>query len=409
MDDQLFSRVLAQYRTLRRHATARNALEVLAIVFLLASFAFWSVAYWQLLSPPALLSLQSVQVVVLALVFSLAAPVLWTALIPTTPAGQLLQKTQTRTAGFAVTVGAAIYLSYVAVRLLLQWLNSQPGVAENDLARFLAVALALAFILIPALAWTQVAPERWLAQIQQAHQVKRLELLQSGELALIRVKLLRAKQLAAAGWANLSPREEREIVETQRALFLSIADSQRAIAGTLRDAIGFDADFGIMSDAQVNDAMDYVAQQLEAKRIELPAYAEPDETITPITGARGSLVAAVPAIPRPAPAPAASAANRSESLRFAAELAGARRKLAGTWTARQLGETLGKSERSARERIQEWESAGLVARDADGANSWYFTESGVHNGDATYPAPRRVRQDRTIGRGAQTGRPAAAG
>ena len=307
MDDPFFSRVLAQYRTLRRHATARNALEVLAIVFLLASFAFWSVAYWQLLAPPALLSLQSVQVVVLALVFSLAAPVLWTALIPTTPAGQLLQKTQTRTAGFAVTVGAAIYLSYVAVRLLLQWLNSQPGVAENDLARFLAVALAIAFILVPALAWTQVAPERWLAQIQQAHQVKRLELLQSGELALIRVKLLRAKQLAAAGWANLSPREEREIVETQRALFLSIADSQRAIAGTLRDAIGFDADFGIMSDAQVNDAMEYVAQQLEAKRIELPAYAEPDETITPITGARGSLPAAAPATPRPAPAAAAPA------------------------------------------------------------------------------------------------------
>ena len=381
MDDPFFSRVLAQYRTLRRHATARNALEVLAIVFLLASFAFWSVAYWQLLAPPALLSLQSVQVVVLALVFSLAAPVLWTALIPTTPAGQLLQKTQTRTAGFAVTVGAAIYLSYVAVRLLLQWLNNQPGVAENDLARFLAVALAIAFILVPALAWTQVAPDRWLAQIQQAHQAKRLELLQSGELALIRVKLLRAKQLAAAGWANLSPREEREIVETQRALFLSIADSQRAIAGTLRDAIGFDADFGIMSDAQVNDAMDYVAQQLEAKRIELPAYAEPDETITPITGAWGSLVAAAPATPRPAPAAAApaglprqSAAVSRSQPQFAAEYDAARGQLAGVWSTADLGRVIGKSPRSALERVYAWERQGLVSREADGKGSYYFTE-----------------------------------
>src|SRR5215210_7940373 len=117
-----------QFRRLQRATVARSALDVVALIFLGCAFAFWSVAFWQLLDPPALLSLLSIQAVVLALVYSLATPLLWSMLVPTTPAGQLLQKTQWRTFGFAAIVGAAFFLSYQAEWMLEAWLYAQPAI-----------------------------------------------------------------------------------------------------------------------------------------------------------------------------------------------------------------------------------------------------------------------------------------
>jgi len=173
-------RMAGRYRQLQRATVARSALDVIALIFLGCGFAFWGVAFWQLLTPPALLSLLSVQAVVLALVYSLATPLLWSALVPSTPAGQLLQKTQWRTFGFAAIVGAAIYLSYQAEWMIETWLWNQPGIQEAGMARGLAISLSIGFILIPALAWTQLTPERWLQQIEQAHKVKKLEMTQRG-------------------------------------------------------------------------------------------------------------------------------------------------------------------------------------------------------------------------------------
>jgi hypothetical protein len=155
-----------QFRRMQRATVARSALDVIALVFLGCAFAFWSVAFWQLLAPPALLSLLSIQAVVLALVYALATPLLWSALLPSTPAGQLLQKTQWRTFGFAAIVAAALYLSVQAEWMIEIWLSAQSYVAEAGMARSLAFSLSIAFILIPALAWTQLTPERWLQQIE---------------------------------------------------------------------------------------------------------------------------------------------------------------------------------------------------------------------------------------------------
>jgi hypothetical protein len=139
----------APFRRIQRATVARSALDVIALIFLGCGFAFWGVAFWQLLAPPALLSLLSIKSVVLALVYSLAAPLLWSALVPSTPAGQLLQKTQWRTFGFAAIVAAAFYLTYEAEWMIELWLGSQPGVAESGFARSLAISLSIAFILIP--------------------------------------------------------------------------------------------------------------------------------------------------------------------------------------------------------------------------------------------------------------------
>jgi hypothetical protein len=179
------------------------------------------VAFWQLLTPPALLSLLSIQAAVLALVYSLAAPLLLSMLVPTTPAGQLLQKTQWRTIGFPVIVGCALFLAYQAEYMLELWLTAQTAVREAGFARPMAISLMIAFVVIPALAWVQLTPERWLAQIQQAHQVKKLEMQQRGELAIIKASILSAERKALIGWANLLPLEREEVFNTIRGLLMA--------------------------------------------------------------------------------------------------------------------------------------------------------------------------------------------
>lgn len=248
------------FRRMQRATVARSALDVIALIFLGCGFAFWGVAFWQLLGPPSLLSLLTIQTVVLALVYSLATPLLWSALVPSTPAGQLLQKTQWRTFGFAAIVGAAFYLTYQAEWMIELWLGSQPGVAEAGFARSLAISLSIAFILIPALAWTQLTPERWVQQIQQAHQVKKLEMQQRGELAIIKASLVRAETLAAIGWANLLPVEKEEAIATQRGLLMAASDTMRSIIRTL--GISSDLERSIMGDDEIAEHLDYVTREI---------------------------------------------------------------------------------------------------------------------------------------------------
>lgn len=258
----------ASFRRMQRATVARSALDVIALIFLGCGFAFWGVAFWQLLGPPAILSPLSIQAVVLALVYSLAAPLLLSMLVPTTPAGQLLQKTQWRTIGFPVIVGCACFLSYQAEYMIELWLYAQTAVREAGFARPMAISLTIAFVVIPALAWVQLTPERWLQQIQQAHAVRKLEIQQSGELAIIKTRMVWAKQKAAVDYANLLPLEQKEIMDTMRALFMSIGDTQRSIAGTL--GISADIERGMMDDTAIADHLDHVAHALTAREVALP-------------------------------------------------------------------------------------------------------------------------------------------
>jgi len=248
---------------LRRATVARSALDVVAMVFLGSSFAFWSVAFWQILFPPALLHPLMIQVVVLALVYSLASPLLLSALVPTTPAGQLLQKTQWRTVGFAAIIAAAVYLTWQGNKLIELWLLAQPGIAETQIARTLAISLSIAFVLVPALAWTQLTPERWLAQIQQAHQVRKLELQQAGEIAIIKARLLWAEQRAAMSYANMLPQEQQEIRDTLQGLLMGIADTQRGIARTLGISAELERVYPTLEDGEIADTMAYIAGKLD--------------------------------------------------------------------------------------------------------------------------------------------------
>ena len=83
------------YHRLRRASTGRNVLSLLASVFLLASFLFWGVLHYTVFVSPAGFAIpQIIVAAVMTVVYSLALPLLLSMLIPTTPAGQMLQRTQ---------------------------------------------------------------------------------------------------------------------------------------------------------------------------------------------------------------------------------------------------------------------------------------------------------------------------
>jgi hypothetical protein len=338
-----------QFRRMQRATVARSALDVIALVFLFSGFAFWSVAFWQLLSPPALLSLLSIQAAVLAIAFSLAAPLLLSMLVPTTPAGQMLQKTQWATVGFYVILAAAIYLVYQAEQLIELWLYAQPAVAEAGFERRLAIVLVISFVIVPALAWVQLTPERWMQQIQQAHQVKKLEMQQAGEIAIIRNNLIWLEEKALIGYVNLLPDEQRALLAGTEGLIKGINDQQRAIARLFGIHADIERDF--MGDADIEQAMRQVEQaagrhtitQIDApspaERAPAP-YTEPHKaaTMARVPGTQGN-------------------ARDDGEYTIAYERFGAEE----AWTVRDLAGVLKVAESTARKTKIAWEDAQLVS------------------------------------------------
>jgi hypothetical protein len=379
-----------RYRQMRRATVARSALDVIAMIFLGCGFAFWGVAFWQLLAPPAILSLLSIQAAVLALVYSLAAPLLLSMLVPTTPAGQLLQKTQWRTIGFPVIIGCALFLTYQAWSLIELWLSAQQGVAEGHFEGPLALSLTIAFVVVPALAWVQLTPERWVQQIQQAHQVKKLEIQQRGELAILKASLLRAKLLAARGWADLLPEERFEAIGSTRGLLMSIGDTQRDIVRTLGMSAELERD--IVGDREVADHIDYVAHALDVSPPS-PAIPAPPQRMRDLSPAESQRVIdqaftaaeqnAIPAAPQPRPtaagnsSPQRPAALRSAPQRYAVEYATAAQAFgSGLFNVAALAETLDMKDRTARDRLNVWLADGRAAK-SETQGHFYLTDREV--------------------------------
>src|SRR5204862_3625249 len=139
-----------------RQTTGRNALSTLASLFLVASFAFWGVLPWSVLVAPAGKAIpQIIVAVVMTLIYTFALPLLLSMLIPATPAGQLLQKTQWGTIGFWVIIPAVGFLIVHAYELMLAWFAAQPLIAEAGLANVYTISALVAFVVIVALAMVQ--------------------------------------------------------------------------------------------------------------------------------------------------------------------------------------------------------------------------------------------------------------
>jgi hypothetical protein len=367
------------YSTVRRATVGRNVLSVLGSVFLLASFLFWGVLHYTVFVSPAGFAIPQVIVaVVMTVVYSLALPLLLSMLIPTTPAGQMLQRTQWRTIGFPVVIGSALFLAWHARNLMLLWFSAQPLIAEAEQQSAYTLGALIAFVIIPALAWVQVTPERWLQEIQTAHLVRKLEIEQRGELAIIRARMVWAESKAAVSYARLLPAEQAEVRDTLKGLLMGISDNQRAIARTM--GIQGEVERSILGDAEIADSLSYVAEQLErpAQVIDrnLTYFDGPDRELDP----KGSNSAAPAHVdtrlqssePRGAP----DAARRRTSSGDDAYARAARAAFGVTpWTIKKLAARLQVGDTSARQLRDDWQTAGWIRETTLGR--WVFvTERG---------------------------------
>ena len=379
IENDLAARAFRKYVGAKRRAE-RSATDVLSGAFILSGIIFWAVAFWQLLSPPSLFSLLAIQALVLAFVTSVAAPLLWSALVPSTPAGQLLQRTQWATAGFVLSTAAAGYLSYFEYQLLAAWLSAQTVIAEAGMVGYFALAMLIAFILIPALGWVRVPFHQMLDQIQQAHEVRKLEVMQRAELAEIKNRVIWAETKALTAFANLLPQDQAFALATIEAMFGRITAGQREVARLAGVAADVEDQYAIVQDGEIVDRLRQLQYELGRREITGMAPRPDPIDVTP-AGGRVAQPDAIPASLRPAPAPARApespqrpAAPRSAPQRYAAELDAARGALAGVWSCADLAEALGVKERTARDRLNAWLDAGLVAA-TETAGRFYFTES----------------------------------
>ena len=245
MDDYL--------RTARRATVGVSALGWIALLCLIASIAFWMALFVTLLAPPKALSPQTIQAGLAVITFSLVQPLLWSMLLPSSPAGALLQKQTWRTPGYAATIAAALFLSYHSFRWLSMWWQAQPQIESAGEAGMLAITSMIAAVLLPALAWCVVTPEQWIAQIEQARHVKRIEHAMRMEEAAMRATYARGVALLNAGLSNLTIEQRKELAGILGGFARAQQEALIAIGRSWKDMYGVEAIMGGTPDAQLVD------------------------------------------------------------------------------------------------------------------------------------------------------------
>lgn len=365
-------------QTARRATVGKNALDALALLFLLASGAFWFVLHWSALVVPGAGLPQMVVAVVMTAIYALALPLLLSMLAPSTPAGMLLQKTQWRTWGFLLVIGSAMFLGFHARNLMLLWFSAQPVIEEAEQEAAYTIAAMIGFVVIPALAWVQATPEQWLSAIQQAHKVRKLEMEQEGEIAIIKARLLWAEERAAVSYASLLPAEQEEVRATLGGLLKGIADLQRDIANTVGARATVERSLGSLGDAEIDDIMSHIAVQLEkpAQALErfLPVYVgdadnarsdAPERTKPPQEDYTKSYEAM-----RTADRP-----RRSRTIPHEGEYTIAYERYGSEpWMVKDLATLLAIEPETAAKRRREWQQIGLVGNDGLSNGRYQFID-----------------------------------
>ena len=407
--------------------TGQELLFLLAIAFVFGFGVWWYQAWATLISPPSIISPQGIFTVMISAVYALVLPLFWSMLLPSSPAGWLLQQQTWAYPGQMAVMVASIVLSYFGGRAMYVWLVANgPALAETGMFYPALGAALVGAYLVPALQFAYMTPTQQLVRIKQAHEIKKLKILHGSELAVLETRLIWLKQKALVASANLLPASDlREVLETQRALFKSVTDSQRRIAltsGVSRDVM---ATMGLLEDEEVDESMqrveavllrpaehgDDLVRQLDAKLAELPEQeviefqpaarsvkseergghqdAAPAFSFADRgpgaqgAGGRGTHQDAAPALSPPSPSrpvpsesPQRPAAPRSDPQRYPIDYAAARNGLRewSAWTVATLADVLNMKERTARDRVNAWVEEGVV-EPCDTKGRFNFTES----------------------------------
>jgi hypothetical protein len=378
------------HQAARRATTAMSILDVGAWIGLFAGMLFWSNFFWLMLAPasPPELALM----LAMAAGYSVVLPMLLSTLVPSTPAGMLLQQTRWRTIGFAATVGVTGFLGYHALMILWGFWASKPNVLASGQDLPMAIGSLIIFVFVPALAWVQAVPDRWVAEVQAAMAVRKLTLAHEANIMAAKTEYLRTISLLRRGVANLSAAEHRELAGGLVMFQRAENEALGTIVDTLEAITGVSTGVRLVEDAALEQSYTDITTQL-GRLIAAPNEADYVEPAPASAPALPSVRARAPAEPwdgaeLPPPAPTRPDALEPVSVRptlhatvaqggagcatvaqggadgdpFAEFLATAQAKLAPTWTVKQLAEALGVSESQARSLANGWVDLEWVDR-----------------------------------------------
>jgi hypothetical protein len=195
----------------RRATMGTSVLGWVELACLILNSLFWGSLMLDLLVPPSIFSPQCLQAALSMVALALILPLFWSMLLPSSPAGRLLQKQSWATPGYVATTAAAIFLTWLAGVWLRAWWQAQPNVTEVGADMLLSISSLIAGILVPALSWCVTTPEQWIAAIEQARHVKRIEHTIKMEEAAMRAAYARAVSLLHADLTNLTIEQRREL------------------------------------------------------------------------------------------------------------------------------------------------------------------------------------------------------
>ncbi len=236
--------------------TAKSLLALLAFIAMGGSAVYW----WGVQSQ---LTDNMVVAGAFTAILVLAPPSLTSFLIPWSPGGMLLQKINAKTWGYAVIIGASLYLLYYSFEIQYSWWAAQPTVADTGLILQQVIIGIIGFILIPALLWTPVTTDELVEQVRQAHLVKRYELQTQADIAILRSTLLHAQEKALVGFANLTVDERAELAAVMQGLVSGIDQTLREIGQSVKTVSGATIPFHSLNDnEEIQKYLDYVYDSL---------------------------------------------------------------------------------------------------------------------------------------------------
>jgi hypothetical protein len=363
------------FQEVRRKTVGTSILGWIALLCLISAGAFWFMIFIQLITPPRLLSPQSVQVFILTIAFTLVLPLFWSMLLPSSPAGRLLQKQTWATPGYCVVIGAALFLTYYAGVWLRTWWYAQPSVVETGQDGFLTITSLITMIFLPALAWTIVTPEQWVAQIEQARQVRRLEQTLKLEDAAMRAWFARAVTLLNAELTNLTIEQRRELAGILGGFARIQQQAMESIAASWKDIYGIEAHLTMMPDTELLEQYRQVANVLAdssetlADTTEYAMLISPQQRIAAPSPTSHHTSQASPAGASPAPAPPPGKTIDMHALKAAQRALGAT-----VWDRHRLEQALNIRRSKALELIKEWREADCIQDIHNPAYHYQFVE-----------------------------------
>jgi hypothetical protein len=246
-------------QTARRATVGKSALGWTALLCLILNAAFWAALMLDLLAPPSPLSPQAIQAALGTVAFALILPLFWSMLLPSSPAGRLLQKQTWATPGYAATTGAAVFLTYLAGTWLRAWWSAQPNVTDANADMLLTISSLIAGVLVPALSWCVTTPEQWIAQIEQARHVKLLEHTMKMEEATMRAAYARGVALLNAGLSDLTIEQRKELAGILGGFARTQQQAMQQIAASWKEMYGVECQLATIPDQQLLESYQQVA------------------------------------------------------------------------------------------------------------------------------------------------------